>query len=144
MAVQTNTLNIEETWRVYQEYPNLVKLKECYMNVFRIATQLEEVMSGRWRVAYGYMPAHLDKLKVYVRHCYMLDEDNKVVDPTCMLFYDKRDCGDEYLTLASYNLGDYIGKIIANDFILSLDNCFTDAENKLRDECLQKGIVLLS
>lgn len=78
--MQCLPLNAERSKAVFNSCSEYVKVKECYINVFRVAcTFFEKMRFGEWRIAYGYMTSSVGLL---IRHCFLIDENNAVIDPT--------------------------------------------------------------
>ena len=71
-------LDYDKSKKVYEDFKSEVKIKKCYNNIFNILTLNNATFrEGKWKVAYGYtevMPL------VYCRHCFILDENDKVID----------------------------------------------------------------
>lgn len=77
-------------------------MKECYNNIFNVVTDyIPKFRCSLWRVAYGYMKVFDN---VYCRHCFVIDENNKVIDPT--LYTTERQDIDSKEYFASYIFDD--------------------------------------
>ena len=93
-------LDYEKTKEVYERCEPHIEFKECYNNVFNTVTEyISNFRSGEWKVAYGYvetMPL------LYCRHCFILDENNNVIDPTICTNTDPN-IHREYITIQIYD-----------------------------------------
>lgn len=137
--MKTNKLNLSESKKVYRAYEDLIKPKECYKNIFNLFMELDELREGKWNVAYGYMPC-LDN--IFVRHCYIINENGEVIDPTAMIYNKKKD-GEEYLTFAILGRDEYIDILWEDEGYAALWKHFRTIEADLIDEYFQKGIILM-
>lgn len=91
-------LNIDKSKEVYSKCKKRLAAKECYNNVFRVATDyITNFKTKKWRIAYGYMTV-LDNL--LCRHCFIIDENNTVIDPTIILI-NRTDA--EYYTMKIFD-----------------------------------------
>lgn len=137
--MKTNKLNLSESKRVYRAYEDLIQPKECYKNIFNLFTELDELQEGRWKVAYGYMPC-VDN--IFIRHCFIVNENEEVIDPTAML-YNRKELGENYLIFAVLDKDDYIDTLWEEEGYAALWKHFREIEKNLIDECFQKGLVLM-
>lgn len=65
---------------IYESCKQNIAIKECYNNVFNVVTDyIGKFRNGEWQVAYGYVETMAG---FYCRHCFIIDENNKVIDPT--------------------------------------------------------------
>lgn len=119
--MQEHRFNYELSEEIYRACSHFLEFKECYTNVFYTSQHfIHKFLSGDWKVAYGFMSAIDD---VMVRHCYILNENNEVIDPTpfCNKNYD-----GEIKEYATFYIFDDYGKY--NDAI---------AENNLMPDLVQ-------
>lgn len=72
-----------------------------------------------WRVAYGYMKVFDN---VYCRHCFVIDENNKVIDPTLYTTERQDIDGKEYFVSYIFDdIGGYFEAIENNDYMPALE-----------------------
>lgn len=70
----------EKSKEVFEVSKKYIEVKLCYNNVFRVVTDnINKFNSNQWKVAYGYMNVFAN---VLCRHCFIIDENNKVIDVT--------------------------------------------------------------
>lgn len=80
--MQKAALDPQKSKSLYLQHPRQYKAKECYANVYRAITDnFSKVNSGKWKIAYGFYTIS-DLPNLLGRHCFFLDEDDKVIDPT--------------------------------------------------------------
>ena len=78
-------INIDKSKEVFNKCKSHIAIKECYNNVFRVSTDYSKNFNNnKWRVTYGYMTVTVNLL---CRHCFIIDENNEVIDPTILLTF---------------------------------------------------------
>ena len=128
--MRTHKLNLETSKSVYESCKDKIALKQCYFNVFCVTDNYtENFKSGKWKVAYGFLHCFDD---LYVRHCYILDEHDRVIDPTLMIRNSIPE--KDYITffIAEYN--EYIDMILENHCFPDLVMALKKKENEIRKE----------
>lgn len=111
--MQCLPLNAERSKAVFDSCSKYVKVKECYINVYRVAcTFFENMRFGEWRVAYGYMTSSIGLL---IRHCFLIDENNAVIDPT-LFAQDTVDDDRSYYVMKVYDtFSEYLNAVEKED-----------------------------
>ena len=68
--------------RVYEQYKDIIEIKQCYNNSFTVATTSQELgfFDGKCKLGYCYMD--IGFIGLLVRHCVIITEDNKLIDVT--------------------------------------------------------------
>jgi hypothetical protein len=74
------TLDFETSYRVYQFAKEDWEANKCYLNIYRFFNTMPDGIPHK--VAFGYMGVDDNP---YVRHCYMIAPNNKVIDPSIFL-----------------------------------------------------------
>ena len=78
--MRKHTLDLKQSKAVYERCKRHIQIRHCYNNVFEVVTDyIGNFRSGKWKIAYGYMEIMAG---LYCRHCFILDEADKVIDPT--------------------------------------------------------------
>lgn len=73
--------NLLASEALYRKHPYVIAPKQCYQNVMKLSLCYpEKLVSGEWRVCYGYMDGGTEGL--LIQHCFILDKDGRVLDPT--------------------------------------------------------------
>ena len=132
----------EKSKVVYEHCGDMLQVKECYNNVFKVVTEyIPKFRCGLWRVAYGYMKI-FDNL--YCRHCFVIDENNKVIDPT--LYTTERKDIDDKEHFVSYIFDDinaYFEAVEVNDFMPSLEYYLREYDAQAREWATENGYILI-
>lgn len=124
--MEQHSLNIELSRTVYQKYKKGIEAKQCYTNVFfLLSKELSRFESGEWRVAYGFVSSIEC---VFCRHCFILERDGKVIDPT--MFASDRDTSERtYFVMKVFDkVADYIAAIDADNGYPSLGRYLSEIE----------------
>lgn len=134
-------LNIEQSKRVYEECKPYIELKMCYNNVFHCVTDfISKFRSGKWKVAYGYVETMAG---VLVRHCFIIDEHDKVIDPTVCTITDP-DYNKAYLLLKAFDdVDEYLTAIEQDKFMPALENYLKDDTKEAYKWAENKGYILI-
>lgn len=106
--MEKHSLNIEMSKTVYRACRKQIVQKQCYLNIFHAAMHYsEKVTSGEWKIAYGYFSiTGFDKL--LARHCFFLDEEDRVIDPTLFARSDIARNPDYYVMKVFSTYSDYL------------------------------------
>ena len=140
-------LNKEASNEVYACLSDSIKLKKCYTNIFHAVMSAEyfgKFKSGEWKIAYGYFQV-TGIGTLYARHCFILDENDKVIDPTLSKVLEEkneRDRYPQYICTAILTLNEYEELIFSNNS-LSLDDVFLKEEKELQHDAFDSGIFLI-
>lgn len=134
-------LDTEQSCAVYNKYKKIIKPKECYTNIFSVLSQeFSKFESGEWRVAYGFVSS-IDC--IYCRHCFILDKNDRVVDPT--MYASERDTTNRiyYVMKVFDKLKDYISALDAEDGYPALGRYLRRAETKAQEWGNQNGCLFI-
>lgn len=133
--MRTHKFNEELSKAVYESCKDLVMLKDCYANIWRISsTYMRKLKSGKWKIAYGYMPCFGD---LYARHCFMVNEYGEAVDPTAILIQrntQSERSKAEYMSFALLDYDEYLELVEENSYCLDLSRALSAEEDELREE----------
>jgi hypothetical protein len=126
--MEQHFLNTELSETLYNKYKRHIKAKECYTNIFfLLSKEFSKFESGEWRIAYGFVSS-IDC--IYCRHCFTLEKDGMVVDPT--MFSAERDTTQStYFGMKVFDeLKEYISAIDAENGYPSLAKYLWSVEMK--------------
>lgn len=134
-------MNVDMSREVYEYFKDHIKLKECYNNVFNVFTLCPKTFrDGKWKVAYGYVEA---MPLLYCRHCFILDEHGKVIDPTAFA-HDEPQTQREYFVMTVFDDTDeYLNAIEENDLMPALDKYLREQDKKALQWAKDKEIVFV-
>jgi hypothetical protein len=144
MVIQEHKLNVELSKQVYDKCRHVIKKKQCYNNAFNVINFYGEKFSkGEWKIAYGYVEAL--KGRVMARHAFILDEDNKVIDPTLLCSeYVKEDKERIYISFKVFkSLEEYLDTLEANDGQPALFNVFFNREIEASKWAMERNMFII-
>lgn len=135
-------LDAKKSKAVFKHCRN-IQMKECYNNIFNVVTDyIPKFRCSLWRVAYGYMKVFDN---VYCRHCFVIDENNKVIDPTLYTTERQDIDGKEYFV--SYIFDDidgYFEAIENNDYMPALEYYLKENDAQARKWAAENRCILIS
>lgn len=132
--MESYKLNYKLSKKIYKHHKQKIRLNMCYSNIYLIRNCVE-LDNYSYKIAYGYL---LDSENIYTRHCFILLEDNTVIDPTIFVFTTPEDVV-EYFIIKSFNLMEYSEEIIKNEYDLSLGYSLINEEIELHDKLKKHG-----
>ena len=110
IEIYENEFDLEQSKEVFNTCKSFLKKQECYTNTFYVMSHYISNFEERgWRIAYGYFMT-MDQL--FIRHCYIIDREGKVIDPTYIL--TRRDDTEEspiYWTFSLFEMDDYLSLV---------------------------------
>ena len=139
--MEQHFLNTELSETVYKKYKRHIKAKECYTNIFFVLSkEFSKFESGEWRIAYGFVSS-IDS--VYCRHCFILERDGQVIDPT--MFASDRDTSNRtYFVMKVFDkVKDYISAIDEENGYPSLAKYLWCVESKAQAWGLKNGYLFI-
>ena len=134
------SLNMEKSKELYKQHKRVIKQKECYNNVFRvISAHWNKLQSGEWKVAYGYMTL-LENL--LCRHCFVLDENNEVLDPT-IFTHTLVDAEKQYFVMKLFNdPREYLEALEWEEGYPALSSTLHQCEKSAWNWAMENGFIL--
>lgn len=131
-------LDYDKSKEVYENFKDCIKVKECYNNVFNVFDLNNGIFrSGRWKIAYGFaeiMPC------VYCRHGFIIDENDKVIDPT--LFVQTNEKSREYYVMYAFDdVDEYLNAIESDNLMPALNTYLRDKERQAYKWAENNGII---
>lgn len=146
MKLPEHKVNVRLSEEVYKKSTD-IKAKQCYNNIFRVLTSRSDywskVNSGEWKVAYGYvriMPSE----SLFARHCYIIDENEDVVDPTLAATNNLNREDSLYLSFLIFDsLSDYLATVEKNDLNPDLFRHTRKREQDIFQGMLDKGYIVI-
>lgn len=139
--MKKHQLNIEQSKAVFEHCKQHLKMKHCYNNVFEVVTDyMSNFRSGKWKIAYGYVnviPC------VYCRHCFVLDENDEVIDPT-IFTKPQGETNNEYLVMTTFDdVDEYLTAIENEDYMPALNGYLKEYEKSAYEWAKTEGIALI-
>ena len=133
-------LDYEKSKAVYEYCNDRLAVKQCYNNVFNVVTDyISKFRLGEWKVAYGYMTVFEN---VMCRHCFIIDENDKVIDPT--IFTTTNICADrEYISMKIFDDIDvYFNAIEQENYYPALDKHLRENVLQMQKWADKNGLIL--
>ncbi len=81
--MESLNIDLKKSIEICKKYNSQLKPHYCYNNILALTLPLKkEFESKKYKVAYGYFG---DESNAFVRHCYIVTENKKVIDPSIIL-----------------------------------------------------------
>lgn len=145
--IQNHLLNMVESLELYQEFEDIIKIKECYTNIFYIFSRKRNSFRyDGWKVAYGYVSI-LPGLPIMARHCFIVNSQGEAIDPT--LFINEKsieqEMNIEYVTFKIFESDDeYLSALTNNKEIADLNHLLLPLDKELEHLWAREvGMVLI-
>lgn len=139
--MRKHTLNIEQSKVVYGDCKQHLQMKHCYNNIFEVVTDyMSNFRSGKWKVAYGYFEV---MACIYCRHCFVLDENGEVIDPTIFTKSNIPNSNEYYVMTVFDDVDEYLSAIEDNNFMPALDKYLREQDREAQKWANENGIVLI-
>lgn len=133
-------LDIEKSKEVYDDFKHCVKVKECYNNVFNVFDLSNKTFrEGKWKIAYGYIEVMAG---LFCRHCFIIDENNKAVDPTLYAQSEQHDRA-YYAMYVFDDVDEYLTAIEENDLFPALDKYLREYDKQAYQWANENGVILV-
>lgn len=134
-------LDIDKSKEVYEYFKDCIKVKECYNNVFNVFDLSNKTFrEGKWKIAYGYVEVMAG---LYCRHCFILDENDNVIDPT-LYTQTELPLSREYYVMAVFDdVDEYLNAIESNDLMPALDKYFREQDRHAQQWARENGIIFV-
>ena len=139
--MRKHKLDLKQSKNVYEHCKKHIQIKHCYNNVFEVATDyMSKFKSGNWKVAYGYTEVMAG---LYCRHCFILDDNGNVIDPTIYAQSEQRN--REYLVMYVFDdIDGYFEAIENSDYLPALDKHLAEQDKQAQQWAKDNGIILVS
>ena len=125
----------------YDYFKDNIKMKECYNNVFNVFTLCPKTFrEGKLKVAYGYtevMPL------LYCRHCFIIDENDKVIDPTIYAQSEPNLDRDYYVMFVFEDTDEYLNAIESDNLMPALDKFLRVQDIEAQQWARENGIIFM-
>lgn len=137
--MQKYTLNIDKSKEVAKHCKKVLEIKMCYNNVFKVTSAyINNFEDGKWKVAYGYMTSVKNLL---CRHCFIIDENNDVIDPTLAL---RKDVDAEYYVMKIFDdVYEYFDAILQYECFPALEHYLYENDKQAQKWADENGFILL-
>ena len=138
--MRKHKLDMEKSKEVYDYFKHCIKVKECYNNVFNVFDLSNKTFrTGKWKIAYGYTEVMAG---LYCRHCFILDENDNVIDPT--LYAQKEQHERAYIVMYVFDdVDDYLTAIEENDLMPALDKYLREQDKQAQDWAQENGVIFV-
>lgn len=139
--MQMYDIDMEESKKIYEDMKSDMKVKGCYDNIAKVVIKYiprhaneykdAKVVFGGWQLsAFGD--------NVFVRHCFLMTKDEKVIDPTYFVAPNE---GGKYIKFFEYDIPKYLQ--LLENHNTSLDDLLFRPTNKIVQELMEKNIIVL-
>lgn len=122
-------LNKNKSKECLKNNSSYIEVNNCYMNVYQLALEYfrKSVKKETLKIAYGYIGRHMEEHYIFFRHCFFIDIDGNVIDPTLY----KTSYNDEkeivkYVVFKQFNFDDYLD-------VLNKNNGKVDLQDELKN-----------
>ena len=134
------TLDVEKSKEVYEYFQEQMQLKMCYNNVYSVFEySIATFRTGKWKIAYGYVSSIEN---ILCRHCFIIDENGKVIDPT-LFTQTIVNTEREYYVFKIYDdVDEYLDAIVQNDYYVGLERVLRKEERQAHEWALNNGYFL--
>lgn len=138
--MRKHELDVEQSKAVYEYCKSRLAMKECYNNVFNVVTDyISNFRSGKWYVAYGYVTVFEN---VMCRHCFIIAENGKVIDPT-IFTTPHLDTDRQYITMKIFDdIDEYFDEIEKADYYPALDMYMRKYTVQAEKWAIENGFIL--
>lgn len=139
--MKKHTLNVEMSREVYEYYKDGIKPKACYNNIFNIfSISVKTFRDGKWKVCYGYAETLAG---LYCRHCFIIDENDKVIDPT-LYAQDNPPLDRGYYAMYVFDdVDEYLTAIEDNDLMPALNKYLFAYDVKAKQWAKNNGEIFI-
>ena len=139
--MKKHIIDIEKSREVYNSYSDNIKVKECYNNVYHVfEMNIDKFRDGKWKIAYGYAEVMAG---LYCRHCFILDENGAVIDPTIFAQEEPRAESEYFVTAVFDDVDEYLDAIENNDYMPALYKHFIAYDIKAQAWAKEHGMIFV-
>lgn len=140
--MQQFPLDVEKSKSLYREQAKRFQARDCYRNIYKaITNHISDVGTDGWKVAYGYYSCK-ECPRWLLRHCFILDQEDHVIDPTIFTHKDKSTCHEYFVLFAFDSYRDYFAAVEESDYYPSLDHRYHALSKEAWEWARQNGYVL--
>ena len=139
--MKKHQLNIEQSKAVFEHCKQHLQMKHCYNNVFEVVTDyMSNFRSGKWKIAYGYVEC---TPLLYCRHCFILDENGTVIDPT-IYTQSKPPLQREYYVMYTFDdVDEYLAAVENDDLMPALDKYLREQDRQAQQWANENGVMFI-
>ena len=137
------SFNFEKSKKIYDDNSCNIEVKNCYKNILYIAVEhKKKIKSKQWRITYGYV---LSVDNILVRHCFLLDEDDTVLDPT-FFSVNRRDIKNRffYVSYIFVNIEEYLRALQKDGNNAGLYNYLEEYDKKVQEWASEHDLIVIS
>lgn len=138
--MKKHQLDLKQSKAVFEHCKQHIQIKHCYNNVFEVVTDyMSNFRKGKWKIAYGYTEVMAG---LYCRHCFVLDENNRVIDPT--IYAQKEQPNRTYYVMSVFDdVDEYLAAIESENYLPALEKYLKEQDEQARKWAIEKGIILV-
>lgn len=134
-------LDLEQSKAVYEACKRHIQIKLCYNNIFEVVTDyMSKFRSGEWKTAYGYVEVMAE---LYCRHCFILNENGKVIDPTIFVQSEQRD-REYYVMFVFDDVDEYLSAIESDNYMPALEKYLHENDKQAQKWAIENGVIFVS
>lgn len=135
---RTFPINYDKSVEVFEQYADILKRKECYENVWKLFDKTCMFSEWETRICFGYVVVQDCGYQICVEHCFLMTQDNEIVDITCQREYSK------YYVLMALTPSEYLDLILQSK-ITDLSNLelLKELKNNFEDQAKGKECICI-
>lgn len=139
--MRKHSLDLEQSKAVYEDCRQHIKVKHCYNNVFEVVTDyISNFRSGKWKVAYGFAEVMAG---LYCCHCFILDEQDKAIDPTIYTQNEPHLQREYYVMFVFDDVDEYFNAIESEDYMPALDKHLREQDKQAQQWAKENGLIFV-
>lgn len=141
VKMRKHKLDLKQSKVVYEHCKQYIQIKHCYNNVFEVVTDyISKFRENEWKVAYGYTEIMAG---LYCRHCFILDENDNVIDPT-LYAQNKQQLERAYYVMAVFDdVDEYLKAIEENDLMPALEKHLREQDKQAQQWANENGVIFI-
>lgn len=134
-------LDVSKSKEVYDTCKDRIEPKSCYNNCFAVLDyDSKPFRDGTWKICYGYVEVMSG---LYCRHCFIIGEDGKVIDPTTFTHKEPPTHRTYYVMYVFDDVDGYLSAVFAEDCMPSLDLYFKDKDSAAQEWAKEHSLIFV-
>lgn len=129
VALKTYKMNKELSEQLYNKHSKTIQIQMRYNNTFEVVSEdmdvWNKVHSGSWAVCYGFMQLR-GVPNLYVRHTFLLNEHDEVVDVTQFCMSELHTGADYHVVKEYRTMTEYLDALMENSGRPDLDTVLAE------------------
>lgn len=142
-TVRALVLDPKKSKALYSAKPKYYAAWECYLNIYHAITDnISKMRDEEWKIAYGYYDV-AGFPGLLARHCFILDSDNNVIDPT-VFTYDPVNLDHKYYPLFTFDtFSSYLKALEEEGFMPDMNIRYRELEKDAWIQAQEHGYILI-